>query len=63
VRPDDALARLGIADGDVILRVNGLAVASPDRCLEAYARLRAADRLTVEILRGGRGRTLVYVIA
>lgn len=63
VRPGDDLARLGIADGDVILRVNGLSVASPDRCLEAYARLRAVDRITVETLREGRLRALVYVIA
>lgn len=62
IRRGDALAALGFADGDVILRVNGVEIASPDRCLEAYARLRRADRVTVAFERRGRPRSHVYAI-
>ncbi len=46
----------------MILRVNGVDIASPDRCLEAYARLRRADRVTVTFERRGRPRSHVYAI-
>jgi general secretion pathway protein C len=62
IRRGDTLAALGFADGDVILRVNGVEIASPDRCLEAYARLRRADRVTVTFERRGRPRSHVYAI-
>ncbi len=62
VGPGSLLAGLGLQSGDVILRVNGFEVASPDRCLAAYARLRTADTLTVTIERDGRPITLLYAI-
>jgi len=62
IHQGDSLSSLGFADGDVILRVNDVEVASPDRCLEAYARLRAADQLTVSFERRGRVRSHVYAI-
>lgn len=62
VRRGEWLSRLGIADGDVIQRVNGLDIASPDRCLEAYARLRQSDEVVVDIVRRGRRLTLRYVL-
>lgn len=62
VRRGEGLARLGIADGDLIQRVNGLDIASPDRCLEAYARLRQSDEVVVDLERRGRRLTLRYVL-
>lgn len=62
IHPGDSLSSLGFADGDVILRVGDVEVASPDRCLEAYTTLRAADRLTVSFERRGRARSHVYAI-
>lgn len=62
IAPGDQLARLGIANGDIIERINGFDVASPDRCLEAYSRLRNTAEITVELERAGRRVSLVYVI-
>jgi hypothetical protein len=62
VHPGDLLDRLGFESGDVLTRVNGYDVVSPDRCLEAYASVRRTDHLAVELERRGRPTTLAYVI-
>ncbi|MBL8683652.1 MAG: hypothetical protein JNK05_31060 [Myxococcales bacterium] len=54
VRSNNLLGRIGIQNADVLTRINGLEIASPDKALEAYARLRTADRLTVSVLRNGQ---------
>ena len=36
-----------------INRINGLEIASPDRALEAYSRLRTSDHLTISVTRNG----------
>jgi general secretion pathway protein C len=54
VRGNSLLGRLGMQNGDVLNRINGLEIASPDRALEAYSRLRTADRITVSVTRNGQ---------
>jgi hypothetical protein len=53
VRADTVLAALGFQNGDVLRTINHLDVSTPDHALEAYARLRAADVLELEVLRNG----------
>jgi general secretion pathway protein C len=53
VRAGTLLGRIGLQNGDVLTRINGLEIASPDKALEAYSRLRTADHLTVSVLRNG----------
>lgn len=62
VDPEGAMHRLGLRSGDVLLRVNGMDIASPDHCLTAYSRLRHGGILTVDLLRGGRSTELRYYI-
>jgi general secretion pathway protein C len=62
VRAGSLLGRLGIQDGDVLTRIDGLEMTSPDRWLEAYTRLMRAERAQVTLLRGGQPRTLDVVI-
>lgn len=54
VRSNSLLGRLGLQNGDILNRINGLEIASPDRALEAYSRLRTADHLTVSLTRNGQ---------
>jgi general secretion pathway protein C len=54
VRSGTLLGRIGIQNADVLTRINGLEIASPDKALEAYARLRTADRLQVSVIRNGQ---------
>ena len=54
VRGNSLLGRLGLQNGDVLNRINGLDIGSPDRALEAYSRLRTSDNLQVSVTRNGQ---------
>jgi general secretion pathway protein C len=62
VRPDTLLGVLGMNNGDRLQTINGFDMTSPEKALEAYARLRTADHLTVQVNRGGQNVNLDYNI-
>jgi general secretion pathway protein C len=62
VRPDTLLGVLGMQNGDRLQTINGFDMTSPEKALEAYARLRTADHLTVQINRSGQNTNLDYNI-
>lgn len=62
VRPDSLLGTLGLENGDRLSSINGFEVSDPQRALEAYARLRTADRLSVSINRKGKPMTIDFNI-
>lgn len=62
IRPDTLLGKLGMQNGDRLETINGFDMASPEKALEAYARLRTADSLNVKITRRGKPMNLDYQI-
>ncbi len=54
VVPGTLFAVLGLTKGDVLESINGFEVASPEKMLEAYGRLKTAPSLQVGIQRGDR---------
>lgn len=54
--------RIGLTNGDVIQKINGYDMNSPDRALEIYGKLRDATSLTIELTRGTANMTLNYAI-
>ncbi len=62
VKQDTLLGVLGMENGDRLQTINGFDMASPEKALEAYARLRTADKLTVQINRRGQNMNLDYNI-
>lgn len=54
IRPGSLLSTLGLQNGDRLETINGLEIASPQKAVEAYARLSTAKRLSVRIVRLGR---------
>jgi general secretion pathway protein C len=62
VRPDTLLGTLGMENGDRLEKINGFDMTSPEKALEAYARLRTADHLTVSVNRHGAATNLDYNI-
>jgi S1-C subfamily serine protease len=60
VAPRSLVAQLGIANGDLIERVNAIPMISPDHILAAYAQVQTASQLRVDLLRGAIHVHLVY---
>ncbi|NVJ13677.1 type II secretion system protein GspC [Myxococcus sp. AM010] len=52
--------QLGIQSGDVLRRINGVSLDTPDRALEAFTLLRGAPHLELDIERGGSPVRKVY---
>jgi general secretion pathway protein C len=62
VAPGTLLDKLGIHNGDRVERLNGFSLASPEKALEAYAHLRTARRIVVQVRRGGKPLALDYEV-
>ena len=62
VRPETLLGVLGMENGDRLQTINGFDMTSPEKALEAYARLRTSDHLTVQVNRKGSNMNLDYNI-
>ena len=58
IRPDTLLGTLGLQNGDRLETLNGFNMASPEKALEAYARLRTASALNVSVNRRGAPVTI-----
>jgi general secretion pathway protein C len=62
VRPDTLLGVLGMENGDRLEKINGFDMTSPEKALEAYARLRTADHLQIALNRRGQEMNIDYNI-
>lgn len=62
VRPDSLLGTLGLENGDRLQSINGFEMSDPQKALEAYARLRSADKLQVTVNRRGKPTTIDFSI-
>lgn|GEM_PF-3061310 len=62
VRQGSVIEALGFANGDTVLSINGLLLASPDQALEAYTRARGAKELKFAIERSGEPRTITWLV-
>jgi len=54
IRPDSLLGTLGLENGDRLSSINGYDMNDMQKAVEAYARLRMADHLTVSVNRRGK---------
>jgi general secretion pathway protein C len=62
IRPDTLLGTLGMENGDRLEKINGFDMTSPEKALEAYAKLRTADKLQVSVNRRGQAMNIEYNI-
>jgi general secretion pathway protein C len=62
IRPDTLLGTLGLQNGDRLEAINGFNMGSPEKALEAYARLRTAQNLNVNVNRRGNPVAIVFNI-
>ncbi len=53
IRPDSIYSKIGVQNGDVLKRINGYDLNSPEKALEIYSKLKEASRIDIEIERNG----------
>jgi len=62
IQPGSLYSSIGIENGDVITRINGYEVNSPDKALEVYQKLRESSHVTIEYERAGQPYKNDYTI-
>jgi len=62
IRRDSLFGKLGLENGDLIQNINGIPMTGADKALQAYGRLRMADRISISVTRRGQSLTLNYNI-
>lgn len=60
IRQNSLFSKIGLQNGDVLKRINGLTLDAPDRVLEAFTKLREAKHIELDIDRGGGPVRKVY---
>lgn len=62
ISPNTLLGKLGLQNGDRLEAINGFEMASPEKALEAYAKLRTAESLNVKVTRRGQPVSIDFKI-
>jgi general secretion pathway protein C len=62
IRPGSLYSKVGIQNGDVIRRINGYELNSPDKALEVYQKLKDAKEISVDLKRRGKPMSMSYNI-
>jgi general secretion pathway protein C len=62
IRPGSLYSKIGIQNGDIVQRINGYEINSPDKALEIYSKLKDAQSISVDLVRRGKQSTLSYQI-
>ncbi len=63
IQPGSLYSAIGVENGDVIQRVNGYEINSPEKALELYQKLRESSHVTIELERNGQPVRKEYNIA
>ena len=54
IQPNSFYSSMGVENGDVIQKINGYEINSPDKALEIYQKLREARHVTIDLERNGQ---------
>jgi general secretion pathway protein C len=62
IQPGSVYSAIGVENGDVIERINGFDINSPEKALEAYSRLKDSANFDIQVERRGQPVTMSYTI-
>ena len=60
IRPNSVYNKIGLQNGDVVNRINGYEITSPDKALEVYTKLKDSKEITVDLTRRGQKVSVNY---
>lgn len=59
LKPESALSKIGLKNGDLLKDINGFKMSDPDEAVDAYAKLRKTKRFDIHVVRDGKAMTIV----
>jgi general secretion pathway protein C len=62
IQPGSIFQKIGLTNGDVIKKINGYEMNSPDKALELYQKLRDTKSIVIQMDRHGSDKTVNYQI-
>jgi general secretion pathway protein C len=62
IKPGSIYSKIGLKNGDVIQKINGYEMNSPDKALEIYQKLKDARSVSIEFQRRGQSKHFNYSI-
>ena len=62
IKPGSLLSKIGLMNGDVISKVNGYDISSPEKALQVYGLLKNEKNVSVDLTRNGQNKSLSYSI-
>lgn len=62
IKPGSIYAKIGMQNGDIIQRINGYEMNSPEKGLEIYQKLKTEQSITVDYLRRGQTKNRTFNI-
>ncbi|MEK7280410.1 MAG: PDZ domain-containing protein [Nitrospirota bacterium] len=62
ITPDSFYAKIGIKNGDVLQRINGMELREPDSFFKVFQQLKDESSITLDLIRNNKKETLDYEI-
>lgn len=62
IKPKSIFSKIGMQNGDVIQKINGYDINSPEKALEVYQKLQSSSSISIDFLRRGAARSHNYAI-
>ncbi|MBI5181820.1 MAG: PDZ domain-containing protein [Nitrospirae bacterium] len=62
IKPNSLYEKIGLSNGDVVQRINGVEIDDPNKFFQTYQNLKDEKSISVDIVRNGAKQTLSYEI-
>jgi type II secretion system protein C len=62
IRPDSLLSKVGLRNGDVLMRINGQTLSGPTQLLQAYSGMDRASLITLDVQRASQLQTYIVEV-
>jgi general secretion pathway protein C len=62
IKPNSIYQKIGLQNGDVISKINGYEMNSPERALEIYAKLKDSQSIQIDLKRRGKDMNMNYTV-
>ena len=62
IRPGSLFSKIGLQNGDVLKRINGVEIQGPEQAFEAYQKLKDETSIQIDLVRRNENKTFSYEV-